>query len=316
MVIDHLPTVMAPVRVAARVGYRANPMRHTFAPQRIVVATDFSDASAEALRTAILVADAFGGEVCVVYADDFFPLPGESELDGALLRVEAETRLERWTAAHAHGHSIDTIVAAGFPVTATLQSAEQIGADLIVLGTHVRRGFERLYLGSFAEAVLRSSKIPVLTVRRGVRAIRSIACGVDCTDDSLYALESAIEWGEVFHAQVTVVNVIEPGDRSGHTIGELEAWIPPELRARCQCKELVIRGGISERLVSFAANLKTDLIIIGGKRYRIGASWTLPDMTERVVRRARCAVLAIIEQPARADAVEVDDSRSFVTVTA
>lgn len=277
-------------------------MSHFFEPQRIVVATDFSGASVEALRTAILVADAFGGEVTVIYADDFFPPPESPHVEESLLRAEAESRLSRWVAAFAPSHRIDSVVAAGFPVTATLDAAEKVHGDLLVLGTHVRHGFERLYLGSFAEAVLRASKLPVLTVRRGMRAIRSIACGVDCTDDSLYALRTAVEWGEVFHAQVTVVNVIEPNVPTGHPIGELEAWMPPGLRTRCQTKELVIRGGISERLVSFAATLKTDLILIGGRRKRIGAAWTLPDMTERVVRRARCAVLAMIEQPVREQA--------------
>lgn len=279
-------------------------MNNYFTPRHLIVATDFSDAAVEALRTAILITDAFGSEISVVYADDFFPVPDEPEIDGSTLRSEAESRLERWVAAHAPGHDIQSIVVAGFPVTATLAAAESLHGDLIVIGTHVRHGFERLYLGSFAEAVLRATKMPVLTVRRGMRAIHSIAVGVDCSDDSLFALQSAVEWGGVFHAQVTVVNVIEPNVPPGHAIGELEAWIPRDLRTRCQCKELVIRGGISERLVSFAATLKSDLIIIGGRRKRIGAAWTLPDSTERVVRRARCAVLAMIEQPVAVEATE------------
>jgi len=291
-------------------------MKNAFAPQRIVVATDFSDASAEALRTAILVADAFGAEITVVYADDFFPLPDEPQFDGALLRAEAEVRLERWAASHAPGHRIDSAVVAGFPVTATLAAAEALGGDLIVLGNHVRHGFERLYLGSFAEAVLRASKIPVLTVRRGMRSIRSITVGVDCTDDSLLALNSAVSWGDVFRAQVTVVNVIEPNGAKGHNAGELEAWLPADSRTRCQCKELVIRGGISDRLVAFSAALKTDLIVIGGSKKRIGNAWALPDVTERVVRRARCAVLAMIEQPARADVREHEEELSRSSVTA
>jgi len=294
-------------------------MNNTFAPQRIVVATDFSDASAEALRTAILVSDAFGAEISVVYADDFFPLPDEPRFDGSVLRAEAEVRLQRWAASHAPGHEIETAVIAGFPVTATLAAADALHGDLLVLGTHVRHGFERLYLGSFAEAVLRSSHIPVLTVRRGMRAIRSIACGVDCTDDALPALKSAVAWGEVFHAQVTVVNVIEPNGAKGHNAGELEAWLPHDLRTRCQCKELVISGSASDRLVAFAAALKTDLIVIGGTRKQIGAAWALPDITERVVRRARCAVLAMIEQPPLEGSRALEPAvgeRSSVTVMA
>lgn len=268
-------------------------MMRSFEPQQIVVASDFSDAAADALRTGTLVADAFGANLSVIYADDFFPLPVEANVDRALLRAEAESRLQRWVATHAPSHDIAVDVVSGHPVAALLAAAERQQADLLVLGTHPRHGFDRFYLGSFAEAVLRGAKMPVLTARRGMRAIRSIVCGVDCTNDSLAAVQSAVTWGEVFHAQVTVVSVIEPNHPRGHLVGELEAWMPADLRARCQYKELVIRGGVSERLVAFAGALKADLIIVGGAK---GTS-DFTDVAERVVRRARCAVLTMAGQP-------------------
>jgi nucleotide-binding universal stress UspA family protein len=255
-------------------------------PTQLVLATDFSDAAAEALRTAVLIGDAFGAELSVVFAE---------EADRAVARDEAQSRLRRWIDAHAPGHGIHGVVAAGDPVTALLAAADDVAADLIVLGAHPRHGIERFYLGHFAEAVLQAATRPVLTVRRGMRAIHTIVCGVDCSDDARYALQSAVEWGDVFHAQVNVVNVIEPGAPRGHVVGELETWLPHELRARCQTRELVIRGGVSERLVAYAGALKADLIIIGAKRVA-----GLPGETESVIRRARCAVLAMIEEPAAA----------------
>ncbi len=140
---------------------------------------------------------------------------------------------------------------------------------------------------------MHASARPVLTVRRGMRAIHTIVCGVDCSDDARYALQSAIEWGDVFHAQVNVVNVIEPEAPRGHVVGELESWLPPELRARCQIRELVIRGGVSERLVAYAGALKADLIIVGSGQMA------------SVVRRARCAVLAMLEAPVFAELAAV-----------
>ncbi|HEV2721129.1 MAG TPA: universal stress protein [Thermoanaerobaculia bacterium] len=245
---------------------------------QIVLATDLSDYAADALRTATLVADAFGADLTAVLADS-----GRG----------AHARLQRWLDAHVPDRGVRGLVAPGPPVDALLTAADDVAADLIVLGAHPRHGIERLYLGHFAEAVLRESPRPVFTARRGMRAIHTIVCGVDCSDDARYALQSAVEWGDVFHAQVNAVNVIEPGTPGPHVVGELETWLPPELRARCQTRELVIRGGVSERLVAYAGALKADLIIVG-----TGAM-------ESVVRRARCAVLAMLKAPVFAELAAV-----------
>jgi nucleotide-binding universal stress UspA family protein len=243
----------------------------SLSPTQIVLATDLSDAAADALRTTTLIADAFGADLSVVYASDGYT---------------ANARLRRWLDAHAAGRDVGSIVATGAPVEALLSAADEIAADLIVLGAHPRAGIERFYLGHFAEAVLRESPRPVLVVRRAMRAIHTIVCGVDCSDDARYALHSAVDWGDVFHAQVNAVNVIEPEEPRGHVVGELETWLPRELRTRCQTRELVLRGGVPERLVAYAGTLKADLIIVGSGEM------------ESVVRRARCAVLAMIKAPA------------------
>ena len=247
-------------------------------PTQIVLATDLSDYAADALRTATLIADAFGADLTAVFADS---------------SRGAQARLQRWLDAHVPDSGVRGVVASGPPVEALLTAADHAAADLIVLGAHPHPGIERLYLGHFAEAVLRESPRPVLTGRRGMRAFHTIVCGVDCSDDARYALQSAVEWGEVFHAQVNAVNVIEPDEPGPHVVGELETWLPPELRARCQTRELVIRGGVSERLVAYAGALKADLIIVGS-----GAM-------ESVVRRARCAVLAMLKAPVFAELAAV-----------
>jgi len=242
---------------------------------QIVLATDFSDAAAEALRTAVLIADAFGAELSVVHAGDVaHPL--------ALRHVEA--RLQRLIDAHAPGRDVRGIAAAGRPVEALLAAADDVAADLIVIGAHVRQG-QPLHLGDFAEELLHASPRPLLFAPRRMRAIRTIVCGVDCSEDARWTAHSAVEWGERFHAQVSVVNVIEPDAPDGHVVGELEAWLPPELRGRCQTRELVLGGGAAGRLIGYASTLKADLIVAGAGQI------------DGVVRRARCAVLAMLEAP-------------------
>ncbi|HEV2261435.1 MAG TPA: universal stress protein [Candidatus Rubrimentiphilum sp.] len=74
----------------------------------------------------------------------------------------------------AQGVSVQTEVAEGNPTDAILQVAKKRRGDLIVMGSHGRSGLRRLFLGSVAEAVLRSADIPVLVVRQsGLKAVRA-----------------------------------------------------------------------------------------------------------------------------------------------
>ena len=63
------------------------------------------------------------------------------------------------------GMVVETIIEVGDPTATLLDIADRIGAELLVIGTHGRRGIARVLVGSVAEAVLREAKIPVLVLR-------------------------------------------------------------------------------------------------------------------------------------------------------
>jgi nucleotide-binding universal stress UspA family protein len=67
--------------------------------------------------------------------------------------------------ARARDISVSGLVISGTPHEALLIVAQQEGADIIVLGSHGRRGFQRLFLGSVAESIVRTAPLPVLVVR-------------------------------------------------------------------------------------------------------------------------------------------------------
>lgn len=144
--------------------------------QRILVPIDGSDTSTKGLDEAIALAKLTGGRLRIfhaiddlsmatgyesyaVYAGDMLPLlkaRGEKLLEEAKARsavagVDAETVL-RETAAE---RLCDLVV----------EQARRYSAELIVIGTHGRRGFGRLLMGSDAEQIVRISTVPVLLVR-------------------------------------------------------------------------------------------------------------------------------------------------------
>lgn len=135
----------------------------------IMVPTDFSYASDAALGYARMLAARFGASLHLLHVVDE---PGSwSEVYAAIpdirdrLRADAGRRLEAIAACLPPPLQATSAVACGAPVPTIVKIAEAKGADLIVMGTHGRRGVGHLLLGSVAERVVRLAPCPVLTVR-------------------------------------------------------------------------------------------------------------------------------------------------------
>lgn len=139
-------------------------------PKTIVVGVDFGEASARALALARVVASAFQSHVRAVHAERFEPPPYFTMEQ--INRLEAERRAAQDTAvghlsrfAAASTFQVESVVVDEPPVEGILKASDQ--ADLIVLGTHGRRGPGRWWLGSVAERVVRAAAVPVLVTHAG-----------------------------------------------------------------------------------------------------------------------------------------------------
>lgn len=142
--------------------------------KQILVATDFSQRARAAVDLAIEIGKPLGASIELVHA---YQIPFSLLPEGTILpltpetviaiQTESDTRLtaERDRVA-ATGLRVRTTSLEGAPADAIVAEAEREAADLIVMGTHGRTGFERLALGSIAEDVLRHAPCPVLVVRQ------------------------------------------------------------------------------------------------------------------------------------------------------
>ena len=143
--------------------------------ERILVAVDGSATALRGLDEAIKVAKSTGGQLLLVHVvndivvtPDYVPSVYYERLvqslreSGARILEQAET-IARRAAVSSERRLLDTV---GTRVADEIvKQAKQWRADLIVMGTHGRRGFERLVMGSDAELVLRLATVPVLLVR-------------------------------------------------------------------------------------------------------------------------------------------------------
>ena len=142
-------------------------------PKIILLATDLTEASAAAAAWAGLLAHRFGAQIKVVHAEHLSLPPYFSPEQHA--RLEVEARAARAWAQRQIAESVapflgfvpEAIGAVGHPADAIAACARECNADLVITGTHGRRGVRRLWLGSVAEAVLQDADRPVLVVHGG-----------------------------------------------------------------------------------------------------------------------------------------------------
>ena len=134
----------------------------------ILVPTDGSEESMDALEEAIELAKLTDATLDVLFvadtAQDSVTVVGTDVID-ALEREGEEIVGEVVERARESGVDVESEVVQGDPSRAIVDHAERIGADVIVMGTHGRRGLSRMLLGSVTEAVIRTSPVPVLSVR-------------------------------------------------------------------------------------------------------------------------------------------------------
>jgi len=140
----------------------------------ILVPTDFSEGAGRALEWARTLARAFGAKIVLLHVVDlaveWTPVGGLGSIPAPVpaefverFTTDAQAALE----AMAQGTPPGTqrLLRKGHPREVILDVAREVGADVIVMGTHGRRGFSHLFIGSVAEHVVRHAPVPVWTVR-------------------------------------------------------------------------------------------------------------------------------------------------------
>lgn len=148
--------------------------------RNILIPTDGSDLALEALSEALTLAELSDATIHVLYVVDDAKVAElvtgigiddvsiDGDVDGLFERFEAigEHALDDLREATAdRGLTLTTAIRRGLPEEEILAYVDENEIDLLVMGTHGRRGIERYILGSTTERVLRKSPVPVLAVR-------------------------------------------------------------------------------------------------------------------------------------------------------
>lgn len=290
--------------------------------RRILCPLDFSDASRHALDHAVVLAGWYRANITALYVRH-----GAVQIEPPILFAqlesppmdsleEAEARLHQWLQpARAVGLTCEVLAVDGNNAAGRIvETAKSIHADLLVMGTHGRGGFERLLLGSVTEKVVRSAPCPVLTVPPPAESTASLPfkrllCGIDFSEPSVNALKVALSIAKESDATVTLAHSIEhPVENEAlamfdmdafrdalrkDTASKLEGLLTEEDRTYCNPHIRLMEGKPFEKLLDVAADEKTDLIVLGVHGRNALNVLVFGSTTNQVIRRATCPVLTL-----------------------
>ena len=293
--------------------------------RKIVVGVDLSPGSQIALAHAIDIARTQGGEVVMALADVVPEVP-EDLPAGARAAAEsyARTLNERLAADRqalgdllqrhqGQGVAMSQVIVDGYPDDQLAKVATELGADLIVVGSHGRTGLQRLILGSVAERVVRLATCHVLVARGEARAggYRRLVIGTDFSAIADRAIEAGLDFA-ARDARIDVVHcfqlspILTPPDAPAvmpgydhlrsDTMKHLEARgqaLVDQLRAR---RDLAITFQLLERPVAHglddhAREVGADLVVVGSHGLRGIRRFLIGSIAEVTVRHAPCSTL-------------------------
>ena len=296
--------------------------------QHVLVPTDLSDSSLPAARYARLFADSFRAKLTVMYSDPIiFPVDvvGDTMSMFVASTPEHEARLKEEVEAHVRealdGRDYSLEVCLGPPALMIVRTADQLQADLIVMGTHARRGWRRAVLGSVTDSVLHSSRVPVLTVSRqnllpghGPEAITRIVCPTNFTPVAQESLRVAAKLAAHLNAELVVLHAVESREESGVRAAEerVRREAGPEVGDVVTYRDLVVRGGAAERVLDCADDVGADLLVIGAQHKIFRDATVIGSTTERLIRFASCPVLVVTRQAVPHEEHRVEEEMATV----
>jgi len=293
--------------------------------QSILCSIDLSDYSTQVLACGAEMAQHFNARLIIFYtiASDDNRLYGPDVLDrtGKLSRQ----------AAQAHAHIKDRMapysiawkpaVVSGNPVDQIRNVGLEHEVDLAIAASHGFSGIKRAVMGSVVERMARCLPFPFLVLRSPGRAsrpdwagpvkFRRVVVGCNFSNQATVLVDMAVKLGSVYgstvhllHAVETPLNekVVEPtggpytqvqDDLLEALKKQLDGLVPREARSRCTLKPALIPGVPGEGLLTFAASVDADLIIVGVLHRSPLGKILIGSTTEAALRHAACPVLVV-----------------------
>ncbi len=275
---------------------------------RILVPTDLSELSLTAFESAAYLADLMDGTIIPLYVY-------QPDKEGASFPVaptppksitDLEKVLEKKALEYVDEEFLEpVIVTKGIPWKIIMEESED--ADMVVMTTHGRSGFSRLFLGSVTERVVRFSKAPVLLVEKAskIKPMNDILLTTDFSDHSLQAFDYARSLVKKTGANVHLVHLINMHDFKKITAFEnqvavirerLHSWVDEylsDIKSHIKADVFPVSSSIHEAIVRLTDQKKYNLVVMSTLGHSGLEYLRLGSTAANVLRLVKTAVLSI-----------------------
>jgi nucleotide-binding universal stress UspA family protein len=292
---------------------------------RLLLATDFSEVSRAAYEPAASLAREYGAKILLVHATSPIPpycyeevsveFPTDNVYDLLRRRLEDEKRHAAFD-----GLEIETrLLFEGAPSDRVAELADEEKSELIILGTHGRTGLAHALLGSFAERVLRYSKVPVLTFRSNGAGLperlapRTALVPFDFSENAMAVFPFVRFLSTRYGTRFTFLHVIEPrhplldrfpSDQLLEHLQAEQARLPLEVElhfgeireehlAGVECHLVIRHGTPYAEIIDYAKTEPHDVILMSTHGRTGLKHFVLGSVAERIVRHAETPVLTV-----------------------
>ncbi|MHB1022089.1 MAG: universal stress protein [Acidobacteriaceae bacterium] len=283
--------------------------------QHIMLATDFTEASAGAQAYAIALARRYAAKLFVVHVLDITVTAynPEATIGPAMetLRQHASAGMKRvMEEVQKQNIAAEALMPEGEPPTEIIRTARELQADLVVMGTSGAHGLKRIVLGSVAETVVHRAQCAVLTVGphvppppQGPLHFHHILCATDLRPDSRYAIDYSFSLAEAENAG-TAVTLVHVAPDTSHNPAEqhivddrleaaLKEYIPRDTGSRWSANSMVVHGEPAREMQHLIEGNHVDLAVLGAHRSSIWSTHLLEGPAYRLMAEAKCPVLTL-----------------------
>jgi len=288
----------------------------------ILCPIDFSEFSVRAYRYALSVAEHYRAKLVAQHIVEIWRYPSVGFVASAHLyeefcqavRESGKEQLQEFVKNHTHDAiQPELVVHLGMAPDSILSFAQVQKADVIVMGTHGRRGYDRLMLGSVTDRVMRRAPCPVLAVPKAPQGpmaageeqphlhhLNRILFCTDFSENSERALNYAISATTEYDAELTLLHVLEevpsPAKREeaiAAATRQLDQLIPPEGRKALKIKTAVRIGKPYRQIIQLALEAQIDMVTMGVRGRGALDLAVFGSTTYRVMQLGPCPVLAV-----------------------
>lgn len=290
---------------------------------KILFATDFAESAQAAFGRALFLAERLEAELHLLHAvvlHEYDPnnpqehFPASEEIFRNLFEIADSNMASLLKQRGREILTLKEVKRRGVSASDVILSyAEEIDADLIVVGTHGRKGAARLFMGSVAEAVTRQASCPVLTVHADARSVKeesvkTILVPVDFSETSKLAIRYAEQLGHLYHAGIELLHVTEEIpypyfylptesdyllDRMNRSREALAKLASESFTGDIRHVTSVRSGRVATEILDHAREQDSGLLVIGTHGLGALERLVMGSTAEQVIREAPCPVFVV-----------------------